>query len=215
MKQIRLKPELKSVEFNNAGNPIPINNLFQVAVINGLAIGTDRFQRIGKRVLGKSVSMSLYLQPIDPGGGYPINRAVDLPRIMLIWDTKPSPAVPAFADLLQDQDDLGATLTQAISHINLDNRKRWKVLMDWEPILPAYTATGINAFTSANIPIDPITPSYTKHFYKKFNVETSYSGVAATYASIEENALLLCVVSFLAAAAWSLRLSVRYRYTDV
>jgi len=215
MRNIRLKPELKSVDFNNSGNALAINNTFQSAIINGIAIGTDRYQRIGKRVLGKSVSCSLYLQPIDAGGGYPITRAVDLPRIMIVWDTKPTPAAPAFADLLQDQDDAGGTVVQGISHINLDNRKRWKVIMDWEPILPQYISTGVNQFTSPNFPSDPITPTYVKHFYKKFNVATSYSGISANYSACEENALLLVVVSYLANAAWSLRMSVRYRYTDV
>lgn len=207
-----VKPELKAVD--NYGTATIVDSA-GVATLNRCGQGTDRHQRIGKKTLMKSLEISMYLQ----NTGQTLLRTVfglEIPRIMIILDRKPTPTSPSLGEILRDIDSTGTGQTIASSMPNLDNKKRFKFLLNWEPILPSYTREIAGDITNVGGQIDPLTHTFSRHFYIKLNKVCSFRDITDSLGSIEENAIHLVAVGFhiLATAPYLIRWNARTRYID-
>lgn len=123
-----------------------------VTALNLVATGTDINNRIGRKVMLKSVQVR--------GTVYPVDDATQSgsSRVMVVYDAQPNPsAIATITDILQ--------ASEGDSYQNLNNRDRFKVLADYH--LPvgrvSNTATQtltvspgiheINCFKSVNLPV--------------------------------------------------------------
>ncbi len=209
----RLKPELKAVDMALTSN---LGSGGSFRFCNGIEEGTGRYQRIGKQVYLKTLEYSLYITPQSP----PVitnNWHTDIPRIMIVLDKKPTGTMPIISDVLQVQDNNGLTSTNPQSFTNLNNQKRFKILMSWEPVLPSFThaaTTGI--VTNIGPCVDPISTTFSKHGYIKLKRLQSFLSATNSLAAVEGNAIYIMWDSFYPAAAcpWFIRTETRLRFLD-
>lgn len=168
-------PELKTIDSGSVG-PNTNATAGAVLLINGVATGTDYNTRTGRKTVIKSIlariSFLTLVSASDNDG--------EIVRYMLVQDTQPNGAAPTVANILQ-------TATWD-APMNLDNRDRFRVLLDkhWTDSANVYTA---NVLTQGNT-----RPSFRTHYLKK-TIEVQYSGTGATIGSIASNSIYFLYIS--------------------
>lgn len=211
----KFKPELKAVDLA-VGRQLSSGETFYY--LNGIQQGTGRYERIGKQVWLKTLEYSLYITPQSA----PILTQkwnTDIPRIMIVLDRKPTGSLPIISDILKVQGYDGATSTNPQSFTNLDNQKRFKILMNWEPILPSFQHNTDGTITNVGPNLDPTTPTFSKHGYIRLKKLCSYLNSTGSLAAIEGPALYVVWDSFYSGTSqmsspWYLRIETRLRYYD-
>lgn len=163
-----------------------------VTLLNGIATGTDYTDRVGRKVVIKSIYLRGFVLPVDT------STSNNLSRLILVYDKQPNGAAPAVTDILKS--------STAQSQLNINNRDRFMILMDKQYAMGAYDAT--TGYIGS-----PSVQQVKK--YKKCNLETIYGGTLSTIASINTGALYLVTIGSAAAAAGGeFRGSVRVRFVD-
>lgn len=204
-----VRPEIKCVDlntqmsFDNAGS-----SNANVVTLNCIAEGSDFYQRIGREV--KIASIQLVCN-IIPGGTYP--AAADRLKVALVYDRMPNGTTPTIQDIFLDVDKSGGTKCDPESHINLSNRKRFKILLHQIRIAP-YLASATSQPAQTNIEQTELRFETYRRFKKPLT--TIYNTTTALPAAIQEGSLLLIaysVTSTTAASTWGLNYCVRIRYT--
>lgn len=147
-----------------------------VTLINGVSQGTDYTNRIGRKILVKSLFMRFNIYP---------NSAIsqptgDLIRVLLLCDYQPNGAAPTTTDILQTADYL--------SPLNLNNRDRFKVWYDKYISMEAsyYPSFLLTAGSPA---------MHFRQVFKKMSMEVINSGSGATVGSIQTGAMYIFVIS--------------------
>jgi len=150
--------------------------------LNQISCGTDYTQRVGRKILMKSLLMR-FVAAIDPTANL---NSGNVYRIIIYVDLQNNGAAPALADLLQ----IGGATFSYLSPINLANRDRIKILYDQTLTCPAFNVT--NAFGQPS-------PMSFKVYLPKLNQETIYNtaGNPATplVTDINTGALMFTIVS--------------------
>lgn len=185
----RGRDELKFVDVNNDGASPAAG---AVALLNGITQGTDYNQRIGRKVMIKSIFAR-----------FTINNAVttaaqgDVVRVMIIYDSQANGVAPNITDVLQ--------IAEFDSPMNLNNRDRFKVLHDkFHTMWACVYTTG--ALTTGNT-----IPKFSQK-YIKCNLEQIFGGTGNTIGSIQTGSLYFLTISQNEIGAVSLYS--RVRYTD-
>lgn len=185
-------PELKYTDNSVVISPILGSGTIQL--VNGIAQGTDFNQRIGRQATMKSVLFN--------GNWYQSTTSSPLGclgRAVVVYDAQPnSGSTPVWTDIFAQAD--------VNSPMNLNNRDRFKVLMDIRKSI------GPTAYTSGNITAGGWgSPWHSK--YRKCNLETIFSGTGITLGSISTGAIYVCVICD-TTSAMSLNFYFRVRFTD-
>lgn len=169
----RRADELKTID-STATTDIPTAGL--VNTISGVAAGTDYNNRIGRKIMMKSLLLRFALSPIATASA-PIG---DVVRIIVFYDTQTNGVLPTIAQLLQN--------SQFDDPLNLDNRDRFRVIMDKYIGMPAsaYTAGALTAGS-------PTPKTMTK--YRKFRLEGIFSGTTAAVGSIATGGIFIAYLS--------------------
>lgn len=198
-------PELKSVDsiatldLTNTGA-----GSTHTMLINGLIPGTDRFNRIGRRINVKKLSIRGFIHTSA------VAPAVidDVFRIAVIWDEQPTGVLPTLQDLWQDVSVSGVTTASVMSHNNENNSARFRTLrtitipinqeaqgMDQDPAVK-------RSFIKMNIPMNHIT---------QYN-----AGVAGTLADIQTGAIYFVChgLNSPTPTVWSILVTARMKYLD-
>jgi len=177
--------EFKSVDttINSA-----IDNGGYVQLLNGLARGDDINQRSGREVMMKSVQISWLSFATAATGVDQVHRVV------LVYDRQANAAALTWNDVF------GSTSIHYPR--NLENRKRFKILMDMSYVI---NAAG-----------EPGTGRMEKYYRKLAHPVTFNSGNAGTIADITTGSLYLMWTSSVGAGATAgtIQGRVRVRYTD-
>lgn len=192
----RGRPELKFVDVQLQNSPITIT--WSVQLINGVVQGTDYNQRIGRKVVNKSL---LFNGNISMASGNNISNAQGtFCRVVVIYDSQPnSGTIPAGTDIFAFNDPN--------SPMNLNNRDRFKVVIDKRCQVGAFLTSGGGTLATGS----PNDCYWSK--YKKMNMETIFSNTAATLGSISTGSLYVCYVSDFATTT-ILDFVTRVRYLD-
>jgi len=189
----RGRAELKYIDVDQAATATTTAGT--VTLLNGIAQGTDISNRIGRKFCLKS---SLLRLAVYPNSATTLQQG-DIVRVMLLYDAQPNGVIATVADVLD-----GFTWE---SGMNLNNRDRFKVLMDktfaMNPVV--YTAGALTAGS-------PQLRVMKK--YKKMNLDVINSGSAATIGSIQTGALLLLVIGLINNGS-TINWLHRTRYTDM
>lgn len=191
--------ELKFIETADttaipAGTPATLlTGGFQPLLINGSVPGTGATNRIGRKIFMRSVLIRAAVAAAA-------TTTSGLVRLMLVYDSQTNGAAFQDTDLLTPAD--GTPNPYITSKQNLDNRDRFKVLMDKVYYLSAGTAV-----TDTNV-------RYCMKF-KKIAYPVIYNaGSAGTVADINTGGLFFCSMCTNGTAAPNFRLDARVRFSD-
>lgn len=188
--------ELKFVDTSNQN--IAMTTSWQLALVNGVAQGTDYTNRVGRKTTMKSVIFNGNVFNLSTASLNAFNGAYC--RLVIIYDTQPnSGALPAGTDIFATNDPN--------SPLNLNNRDRFQVLMDVRKQVSAFLMNATPALATGN----PSNAYFKK--YMKCNKDTIFSGTANTISSISTGAVYLCFIADFAAAAFDYY--IRIRFTDL
>lgn len=184
--------EFKAIDTTTNGD---LNTTGTIALVNGCARGDDINARIGREIVMRSVQIEIDAQSTDTTG------IAQEGRILLVYDRQANGAAPTFANVLAAT---GASLP--ISPRNLENRRRFKILMDKKFVLGPQGAT-TTALGGQSV----------KHFkfYRRLRHPVTFnSGNAGTIADITSGSLYLMGCNGIAPGAtdgfWSAYTRVRY-----
>lgn len=168
-------------------------------------LGSDMNNRIGRKILIKSAYIRGFLST-EPAGSAAVNSVgVQQARFILFCDMQPNANAPAVTDLL-----VAAT---PISHLNLNNRDRFRVYADkmftFGPYFRDTTATQSVAAAAQQ--------AYTFKKFKRLNLETVFNATnGGSIADINSGALYMFWIGSVGAGTTDVNaiLTTRVRYVD-
>jgi len=150
--------------------------------------GTDMTNRIGRKILIKSIYVKGMIRIEDTTTATDSSSAGQYLRVAVVMDYQPNGATAAATDIF--------TSTNAISHVNLNNRDRFKIISDKYYNLGTFfhtAATGVGMVDKSIVNVK---------IYKKCRYEVIFNaGSAGTTADISSGALLLVLQSSASAGA--------------
>lgn len=205
------KPELKAFDVwdSNVSIPPGTGSASHVALLNAMQLGSDRFNRIGRKVQIKKIHVRISLHPVTP---VPTSVPEDI-VVMLVWDTDGN-TLPGLAQLLADTSLAGVIGIDVNSHQNLDESTRWKILKRKViPLRVCGTATGALPCNGAAF------QALSNDLHWDWNIDcdllTQYSSLSnGNVADISNGSLILCWWTNLAVglppSALSYRTRIRY-----
>lgn len=189
----RGREELKTIDVDNISGGVPAAG--NITLLNGVSQGTDYTDRIGRKIMLKSILWRGFIYP---------NPAVTLPggsfcRIMIFYDCQTNATAPSVSDVLQT--------TSYDSPLNLTNRDRFKVMFD------KFYAVNSNAYSAGALTAGSPMPKQIK-FYKKMSMEVIFGSTGGTVGSIQTGGLFLLTICALTNNACLLDSYSRTRFTD-
>lgn len=186
------KGELKVVDLANA--TYACDTTGSVTLLSGVATGTDLTDRIGRKIMLKSVQVRGTIMNTDS------NTSDQMARVMVVYDKQPTGTAPAITAIL--------TAARAEAFNNLDNRDRFSVIFDTKVAVAGISDTATQSFAGS-----PTVHAIDE--YRRLKHEVIFSGTGATAASISSGALWLVTVGTRAAASGSIFIAnCRVRFTD-
>lgn len=206
-------PELKAMDQWLIGQAITSGTgaAGHVMLLNSPLLGTERYNRIGRRINIKKAHIHVSLHPVTP---VPTSVPEDI-VFMLIWDLEAG-ATPSLSSLLSDEDGAGTVLVSVLSHVNLNNSKRYRILKRKNiPLRVCGTATGALPCNGAAFQANQDDLDF------KWNVNCDYitqfnAGNTGVIGDITNGALIFCWWTSLAAGlpTSSFDVTARLRYLD-
>lgn len=175
--------------------------------------GADYNQRIGRKVTVKSLYIKWRAFPsyqTDPTlltTGAPELHG----RILVVHDAQPNGVLPAFTDIIQVETTTG--FADTISFVNMNNRDRFRIIMDKMHQFPAYFLSGKTLLGDGN------GSTWVGKKFKRLNLEVIFNASSTNaIADISSGALYVCVLGseLVATAEYNLAFDIntRIRYTD-
>ena len=194
--QRRGRDELKVIDVANAVNGAIGTAGGSITLLNGVSQGTDYTNRIGRKIILKSLLARLNVVP-NIANSAPQG---DIIRIMIVYDCQTNAAAPVLSDII-----LNGTVTYQ-SPMNLNNRDRFKILSD------KFVTMEANVYTAGALTAGSPRPKQLKIF-KKMNMEQIFGGTGNTVGSIQTGAIWLVIVA--ATSAFStITFETRVRFMD-
>jgi len=189
----RAKDERKVIDVDPAS--YNANTTGVLTLLNGVATGTDFTNRIGRKIRLKSIYIRGYCQPEDQTTGN------NLARMIVVYDMQSNGAAPTVTDILKS--------ATSVAQLNLDNRDRFKVLIDKQLAMGQFDSTTAGATNAAAPTIHQIKK------YKKLNLEVLFNGTAATVGSIATGSIYMLTIGAVASGVGStFTVSSRIRFED-
>jgi len=213
----RVQPEVKAVCLVGGNVIVTLGTTATFTLLNGIQEGSSFYNRIGRRINMKT----LYLNGIVlRNGSNAANEEEDYCRIMIIYDRQPNGAFPTLADVLTDYDNAGATTSNALSGLNMNNKERFLVMSDLRCYLPALGINGVNNSFTTLTPDPEREPFIYKKFIKLNNLETHYkaSSNPAVVGDQATGSLFLLTITqniTTAASGCELQFNSKLKYVDV
>lgn len=164
------------------------------ALLNGTAIGTDFTDRIGRKIIMKSLYIRFFLQPQDSV------TQDNQTRILIVYDRQSNGAAPIITDVLKS--------SSPMAQVNLNNRDRFQILWDkcW------FMGASNNTATQA---VSPSPNGFCGKKFKRLNHEVLYGGTTSAIASIQTGSIYIFALSDRAATDGALfSYSTRIRFAD-
>lgn len=187
-------PEQKVIDTPAAGYVCDTTGT--VTFINGAAQGVDFNQCLDRKYLNTTVQLEGSIQPLDTTTG-PTKC-----RVMIVYDEQPNGAVPAITDIL--------TASTSNAFMNLNNRDRFKIVMDINETIGGVSNTATQAYAQS-----PTVFNVSK--YRKLSLPSIRNGAAATAAitNYSTGSLLLVTIGDQAPGAGGSYVgAVRVRFQD-
>ena len=193
-------------------NTSVISSTAQFVLLNGVAAGSDFYQRTNRTINGKEIKINIeFKQHATAIGYYPDDTA----RILVVWDHQ-ADATPTISDVLLDLNTLGVTNSDNLSHKNINNKERFIFLANRRYALPGYTITTTNQINTVNSPQDPNNEIWSETINIKLDsFITRFNGTGSTISAINTGALYFIVFGSVPSSGWSVNLCARYSFYDI
>nr|WAE42705.1 MAG: capsid protein [Cressdnaviricota sp.] len=178
-------------------------------VLNIPVQGAAPYNRIGSKVMNKSLRICGYLT---------VNATTvqDFVRILVVYDRQTNGSAPSWTSVIQATTSAGAQSNYTIDGLNMDNRERFKVLLDDKVYTPSVSvAAGVLTNFAA-----PDTSGPTNRFnYDRWialrGLETHYKATAGAVGDIATGGIFIFVVCTAQDNNWSFVFTSRLRYDDL
>lgn len=197
------KQELKAFDVAHTSSAFAAGGTF--TVLNTPVNGAELYQRVGRKIYMKSLQIRGIIQ----------NTATDIQdmlRIAVVYDSQPNAALPVNLNAVFQDSNAGAA-TSVFSEINLINRQRFKILKDYQIMIPSvFNAAGV--LTNVGF-YDQKTESFSLNWFIKLRgLEAVFNATnGGTIADITSGSIFL--VTFCSSATdWSFEFTSRLRYYD-
>nr|WAE42745.1 MAG: capsid protein [Cressdnaviricota sp.] len=204
--------EVKCVDVENQTMPIQTGSVAtNITVVNAPLEGAAFYQRVGRRIAMKSFHLNGYITQTFSNAAPNLATYV---RIMVIYDRQTNGAAPSYADILLAYNASGATSSIVLDGINMNNRDRFTVLMDYKVTLPPI---GINGVTASELDtIIDTTKLMVNRFIPLKNLETHFKNSAGGVGDIATGGLFVFALDIngVASNAWQFLWTGRLRYRD-
>lgn len=135
-----MKPESKCTSFNQNStlfaSSLQCNNTPDFAVLNEIRTGSGFNERIGNKILLKSLKIRMNLAFRVP----PViilDSPVDIGRILVVYDRNPQGVLPPFGTIVQDTTQINGNSSNVSAGPNINNRARFTILRDHYFNIPA------------------------------------------------------------------------------
>lgn len=188
----RGREELKTIDVDGVSGTI--TSAGAITLLNGIPQGTDYTERIGRKVLLRSVLWRGFVTP---------SSATSLPegaffRYIIFYDSQTNATTPLIGDVLA---------TNAYdAPLNLTNRDRFKVLVD------KFCAINATTYTTGALSAGSPMPKHLK-YYKKMMMEVIFGSTGSTVGSIQTGGLFLLTICSVNVGC-KLDMYSRVRFTD-
>lgn len=188
-----------------------------LALLNGLSVGNNFYQRVGRQVVLHSLRVKGYVVPTRGNAAAVNNQSA---RILVVYDRQPNGVLPNNQDIIQGIDSLGGTTFDADQHPNLNNRERFLILRDDFFMLMPLGINGANSANNYNYSVDPASNGSLHHidwYIPLKGLKMQFGGDTNAISSIQTGALYLWTFSTgdtNATSAWAFFGSARLRYVD-
>lgn len=141
-----------------------------VTLLNGVALGSDETNRVGRKIWMEKLCFNW--------GVFPEDTATDITlwRFIIAYDAQANSAAPAWLDLMKE--------TSTLSQYNNDNVDRFSILLDTQGFSGKQQDTATQAMSNS-----PTT--FTNQEELDIDALTIFSGTGATVASISTGSLYL------------------------
>lgn len=188
----RGREELKTIDVDGVSGTI--SSAGAVTLLNGVAQGTDYTDRIGRKVMLRSILWRGFVTP---------SAATSLPegaffRCILFYDAQTNASTPLVTDVL--------ATTAYDAPLNLTNRDRFRVLYD------KYCTINATQYTTGALTSGSPMPKHLK-FYKKMSMEVIFGSTGSTVGSIQTGGVFLLTICSVNVGC-KLDMFSRIRFTD-
>jgi len=185
----------------------------RITLLNGIACGTESYQRVGRVVMAKNLKLSITFSMIT---SVVLTFPGDMARLIVLWD-KQGTTTPVASDILWDVSAAGTTQTSYVGFKNPNNKERFVHLYDKRFQLPSYIVTVANSVASTPCPQMPNITEWRPDIDIDLDgLMTRYKDTGSTIASISEGALYFFILGTTpnATAGWNVTFKARYSYYD-
>lgn len=180
--------EKKTIDVDPTTNNVTTTPV--ITLLNGAATGTDFTDRIGRKIIMRSLYVKGVIYPEDD------ITTESILRCIIVYDMQANGAAPVITDVLKS--------SAPLSQLNLNNRDRFKVLYDKHYIIGKTNNTATQAVSNG----------HNLFQFKKFirlRHEVLFSGTTAAIGSIQTGSLYFIFLSSTAAGSspnitWSSRI---------
>lgn len=170
----RGRDELKTNDVTQAQTDVPAAGAF--TLLSGVAQGDDFNERVGRKIIIKSLLIRIAFSSVADTSA-PIGDTI---RMLVFQDLQTNGAAPGLTDVLSG--------IEPFDPMNLNNRERFRVLIDKMVSLPA------NAYAAGALSTGSPTPKSMK-LYKKLNTQQVFSGTGNTVASIATGSIYMLLLA--------------------
>lgn len=141
-----------------------------VQLLNGVAAGTDFTDRIGRKIIMRSLFIRGLVFPNDDTSSH------QLVRVVVVYDMQSNGAAPTIANVYKAVDGL--------AQVNLNNRDRFKILVD-----KTFAVAKVDNSAGASWAGSPTTHKF--KIYKRLKHEVLFNGTTAAIGSIATGSVYL------------------------
>lgn len=187
-----------------------------IRLMNGLSMGTDNWQRVGRMAAWKSLELEVDLVPAPAVAN--TTYTDDIIHCAVVWSDDGG-AMPTVGEIFESVTNAGTSTTaKGWTFPNWNQKDRYTILWQHRWITPKYTsgaATGIPIGSTSIGPMNPMANFQVRKYIKLKGLRTKFSGVDFTINDIATGSLFFVTMSqFGAGAAWEVKNSWRLTYID-
>lgn len=196
----QMQAEKKVIDLNEAAYALSAPGV--LTLLNGCVAGSQNYNRIGRKILMKSLQLRLIV-----AASTPLASVDSLCRIIIVYDKQTNGAAPTVANILQSQNITGVNSSSATDMVNLDNRDRFTILRDIVFALAGQSTTATQAIAGG-----PTVKEINE--YIRLNLDTVFNaGTAGTIGDIQSGSLYMLTIGTV--AGFAAVGSTRVRFSDM
>lgn len=205
-----IRGETKSVDYAATTSTIALNAAIATTGLNFVQAGSSFFNRIGRKIAMQSLYFNGFITGVSDGANY----TQEYLRVIIVYDAQTNGALPIWSDIVQSTTQNAASSSLTLDGFNLNNRDRFKILLDKRFAMPSQNVVSAAA-NLPSVPVPTMCEMMIQEFRKLNNLETQYKADSSP-AVIGDVATGGVFIAFQGTVGgqWNINWTTRIRYTD-